>query len=92
MSSIGVFSTPKPVALLAQRTDVGFMGIVSVAGEIYIRFILFFTIFHLPIFSFYHLSLCIVFSTVFDDIEDAVFKNLFRSTKLGGCVFDVRSG
>ena len=92
MSSIGVFSTPKPVALLAQRTDVGFMGIVSVAGEIYIRFILFFTFFHLPIFSFYHLSLRVVFRTVLDDIKNAVLENLFRSTKLGGCVFDVRSG
>ena len=92
MSSIGVFSTPKPVASLAQRTDVGFMGIVSVAGEIYIRFILFFTFFHLPIFSFYHLSLCIVFSTVFDDIEDAVLENLLRAVRLRGNIIHARSG
>ena len=75
-SSVGVFSTPKPVGVLAQRTDAGFMSIVSVAGEIYIRFILFFTFFHLPIFSFYHLSLCVVFSTVLDDVEDAILNDL----------------
>ena len=73
-SFLALLSTPNgvPAAPLAQRTDAGFMGMVSTIGEKYTRLITF-TILS---FTIYYLSYCIIGLPVTDNEELTITDDL----------------